>query len=346
MRLWILWERCLLITTGWGWKFLLSTWSPLTPWHGGLINTGWWWMSWVSTRVPLMSCQWRSVWVPCYSLVKVEFWAPHLPFSSMGRGFPGGTSGKEPACQCWRQRDAGSIPRLGRSIGGGHGNPIPFSCLENPMDEEPGGLWSIGVHRVEYDWWVLAPTYCFQNRMVIVQNVSLLLGFLLSRFLFFFKLGWPRSYLWHGGSLLPCAGSSLWHVQSSSLIRDQTLALCLGSSLNHWTTREVRLLVLWLETAGFCWDFFGLCQLEFLSWSFFIFICLSEAKRKAKEPASVLFLGSQGLWPICSLLSIFQNVLTFVLYIISGLICSYLYNYIYIFIHNVHGFYNCSWWQK
>ena len=66
-----------------------------------------------------------------------------------------------------------------------------FLAWRIPWTEEPGGLWSIGVHRVEYDWWVLAPTYCFQNRMVIVQNVSLLLGFLLSRFFFFLNLAVP-----------------------------------------------------------------------------------------------------------------------------------------------------------
>ena len=33
-------------------------------------------------------------------------------------------------------RDAGSIPRLGRSPRGGHGNPLQYSCLENPMDRE------------------------------------------------------------------------------------------------------------------------------------------------------------------------------------------------------------------
>ena len=31
-------------------------------------------------------------------------------------------------------RDAGSVPRLGRSPGEGHGNPLQYSCLENPMD--------------------------------------------------------------------------------------------------------------------------------------------------------------------------------------------------------------------
>ena len=35
-------------------------------------------------------------------------------------------------------RDVGLIPGLGRSAGGGHGNPLQYSCLENPMDR---GIW-------------------------------------------------------------------------------------------------------------------------------------------------------------------------------------------------------------
>ena len=48
--------------------------------------------------------------------------------------------------------DSGSIPGLGRSLGGGNGNPLQYSCLENPMD---GGAWcrlhSIGSQRVRRD---------------------------------------------------------------------------------------------------------------------------------------------------------------------------------------------------
>ena len=42
-------------------------------------------------------------------------------------------------------RDVGSIPELGRSPGGGHGNPLQYSCLENIMDR---GAWWAMVHRV------------------------------------------------------------------------------------------------------------------------------------------------------------------------------------------------------
>ena len=38
-------------------------------------------------------------------------------------------------------RDAGSIPESGRSPGGGHGNPLQYSCLENPMDR--GAWWAM-----------------------------------------------------------------------------------------------------------------------------------------------------------------------------------------------------------
>ena len=63
-------------------------------------------------------------------------------------GFPGGSDGKEAAC---RAGDLGLMPGLGRSPGGGHGNPLQYSRLENPMDREPGGLQSMGSKRVGYD---------------------------------------------------------------------------------------------------------------------------------------------------------------------------------------------------
>ena len=46
-------------------------------------------------------------------------------------GIPGGSDGKESTCNA---EDLGSIPGLGRSPGVGHGNPLQYSCLENPWD--------------------------------------------------------------------------------------------------------------------------------------------------------------------------------------------------------------------
>ena len=48
-------------------------------------------------------------------------------------GFPGGASGKEPACQCRKQEIRKDSP------GGGHGNPLQYSCLENPCDRSQAG---------------------------------------------------------------------------------------------------------------------------------------------------------------------------------------------------------------
>ena len=63
--------------------------------------------------------------------------------------FLGGASGKNLPANAGGIRDVGSIPGSGRSLGGGHGNPLQYSCLENPM--EPGGLQSIGSQRVGHD---------------------------------------------------------------------------------------------------------------------------------------------------------------------------------------------------
>ena len=52
---------------------------------------------------------------------------------------------KKPPANAEDIRDTGSIPGLGRSPGEGHGNPLQYSCLENPMDR---GAWGATVHRV------------------------------------------------------------------------------------------------------------------------------------------------------------------------------------------------------
>ena len=56
------------------------------------------------------------------------------------QGFPGGSDSKVSACNAG---DLGSIPGLGRSLGEGNGNPLQYSCLENPCMEEPGRLQSM-----------------------------------------------------------------------------------------------------------------------------------------------------------------------------------------------------------
>ena len=65
------------------------------------------------------------------------------------KGFPGGSDGKEYACNAG---DLGLIPGLGRSPGGGHGYPPVFLPGESPWTEEPGRLQSMGSQRVRHDW--------------------------------------------------------------------------------------------------------------------------------------------------------------------------------------------------
>ena len=62
--------------------------------------------------------------------------------TSFCSGFPGGSDGKESACNAG---DLGSIPGWGRSPGEGNGTPLQYSCLEHPMD---GGAWWAAVHGV------------------------------------------------------------------------------------------------------------------------------------------------------------------------------------------------------
>ena len=57
-------------------------------------------------------------------------------------GLPGGSDGKESACNA---EDLGLIPRVGRYSGDGNGNPLKYSHVENSMDR---GTWQATVHAV------------------------------------------------------------------------------------------------------------------------------------------------------------------------------------------------------
>ena len=60
-------------------------------------------------------------------------------------GFPGGTSSEDLLANARDIRDMGSVPGSGRCPGGGHGNPLQYSCLENSTDR---GAWWATVYRV------------------------------------------------------------------------------------------------------------------------------------------------------------------------------------------------------
>ena len=76
--------------------------------------------------------------------------------------FPGGSDGNELACNAG---DLGLIPGLGRSPGERNGNPLQYSCLENPMVREG---WQITVNGVVKSW-----TYSQLARLAYIQNSCL-----------------------------------------------------------------------------------------------------------------------------------------------------------------------------
>ena len=80
-------------------------------------------------------------------------------------GFPYSSVGKESACNAG---DLGSIPGLGRSPGEGNGNPLQYSCLENPMDR---GAWRATVHgvaRVGHDLATKPPPYIYTRGYIYI----------------------------------------------------------------------------------------------------------------------------------------------------------------------------------
>ena len=66
----------------------------------------------------------------------------------MSLGFSDGSGSKESACNVG---NLGLIPGLGRSPGGGHGNPLQYSSLENPVDRGAWRVPSMGFQRVRHD---------------------------------------------------------------------------------------------------------------------------------------------------------------------------------------------------
>ena len=103
-----------------------------------VFTTLWLWCSW-----PI-----RNLWNQHFTeFIYLNF--SLLTFSPVG--FPRDSDGKESACNAG---GLGSIPELWRSPGGGHGNPLQYSCLKNPHGQKglTGSSESIGSQRVRHDW--------------------------------------------------------------------------------------------------------------------------------------------------------------------------------------------------
>ena len=123
-----------------------------------------------SSTISGLPWQLRS-WRTCLQCRRPQFdsWAEKIPWRRERLptpgflGFPSGSDSNESTCN---EGDCGLIPGLGISPGGGHGNPLQDSCLENPMDR---GAWWATVHGVTEsdttEWRStvlhLQMTYCF-----------------------------------------------------------------------------------------------------------------------------------------------------------------------------------------
>ena len=68
-----------------------------------------------------------------------------IDYTQVQNGFPGGAVVKSPPVSAGDVRDVGSIPGSEGSPGEGNGNPLQYSCLENPTDR---GAWRVTVRRV------------------------------------------------------------------------------------------------------------------------------------------------------------------------------------------------------
>ena len=95
-------------------------------------------------------------------------------------GFPGGSDDNEYPCNVG---EPGSVPGLGRSPGEVNGNPLQYSCLENPMDR---GAWQSTVHGVAKSWTQLS-------------NFTIT-AYLLTKYYFFFL---KRVKYWFSNAFIP-----------------------------------------------------------------------------------------------------------------------------------------------
>ena len=95
-----------------------------------------------------VSCSDRSLKHP---LVSFQLSLLHLSLSQLKMASQLALVVKNLTANAGDMRVLGLIPGLRRSPGGGHANPLQCSCLENPWTEEPAGLQSMGLQRVQCD---------------------------------------------------------------------------------------------------------------------------------------------------------------------------------------------------
>ena len=109
-------------------------------------------------------------------------------------GLPRSTVVKNPPANEGDTKDAGSISGLGKSPGGGNGNLLQYSCLENPMDK---GAWQATVHGVVKSWTRLSN---WANTTLILYICGYICFSSLTKFLIsipFFFFFWITKLIWN-----------------------------------------------------------------------------------------------------------------------------------------------------
>ena len=130
-------------------SFPSCSWSHICSIYGSAFSTGAIWVTSVmfSNKVSVLLQQEEQKHGPCPNVHKPTIEYIYIEIVNY-LGFPGGSDGKESACNA---RDLGSIPGSGRSPGEGNGYPLQYSCLKNYMDR---GAWQATAHgvTVRHDW--------------------------------------------------------------------------------------------------------------------------------------------------------------------------------------------------
>ena len=106
--------------------------------------------SWPAYRFPRRQVRWSGTPI---SLIIFH----SLLWSTWSKDFPDSSAGKDTTSNTGVSGNMDLIPGSGRFPWGGNGNPLQYSCLENPMNRGAGGLQSIGLQRVGHDWNNWAP---------------------------------------------------------------------------------------------------------------------------------------------------------------------------------------------
>ena len=96
-----------------------------------------------------MTQKWHHIVLSLYKAVRGKF---HCWEISIQKGLPLWLSSKKSACNAKAPGDTTSIPGVGKTPGGRHGNSLGYSCLENPMDMGARRATIHGVTRVGHDW--------------------------------------------------------------------------------------------------------------------------------------------------------------------------------------------------